>query len=412
MRTLCLFTNEFPYGSWEPYLETEVQYYEGFDKVMVFSLQLRKEHASSARKLPSNFEVIPIYYAPRYVYLLNSFRVLFDNNLYAEIGRLKRSGRLGLHQIIDLFVFLSRSDYEARKILQKVHIDKDKKYLFYSYRFEYQPYVADIIKRRKKLDCPIISRAHRYDLYEDRRKDKYIPMREYLLSAINYVFPCSLDGKNYLSSLYPKYSEKIETRFLGTLDYGAKQIRRNDRFRIVSCSNVVKVKRLDCLVEALKKITEYKIVWTHFGDGPELENIRKMSRSLPDNISVDFRGNVANKDLMEIYQNENFNLFVNVSESEGIPVSIMEAMSFGIPCLATNAGGTGEIIENNVSGVIIPVSSSPEQIENQIKRFIQMDDGTYYGLCNKARKKWLDKFNATENYKEFNTELLKLVDDQ
>lgn len=42
MKTLCLFTNEFPYGTWEAYLETEVKFYDQFDKVYVFALQLRK----------------------------------------------------------------------------------------------------------------------------------------------------------------------------------------------------------------------------------------------------------------------------------------------------------------------------------------------------------------------------------
>lgn len=42
MKTLCIFANEFPYGSWEAYLETEVKFYSEFDKVYIFSLQLRK----------------------------------------------------------------------------------------------------------------------------------------------------------------------------------------------------------------------------------------------------------------------------------------------------------------------------------------------------------------------------------
>lgn len=45
MKRLCLFTNEFPYGSWEAYLETEVKYYDKFDDVLIFSLQLRREHS-------------------------------------------------------------------------------------------------------------------------------------------------------------------------------------------------------------------------------------------------------------------------------------------------------------------------------------------------------------------------------
>ena len=39
-------------------------------------------------------------------------------------------------------------------------------------------------------------------------------------------------------------------------------------------------------------------------------------------------------------QAQPYHVFLNVSSSEGVPVSIIEAMSFGIPCIATNVGGT------------------------------------------------------------------------
>lgn len=72
MKTLILLTNGFPYGTWEPYLETEVNYYQTvFDRIYVCSLQIRKEHKEK-RSLPESFKVIPVYYAPRYIYLLHS----------------------------------------------------------------------------------------------------------------------------------------------------------------------------------------------------------------------------------------------------------------------------------------------------------------------------------------------------
>lgn len=116
MKTLCIFANEFPYGSWEAYLETEVKFYSEFDKVYIFSLQLRKEHAKTKRSLPENFEVIPIWYAPKWKYLLNCVRVLGDVNLYKELFLLGKKGQLKIGRIIDLFIYLSRSNYEMRKI--------------------------------------------------------------------------------------------------------------------------------------------------------------------------------------------------------------------------------------------------------------------------------------------------------
>ena len=115
MKTLCLFTNEFPYGTWEAYLETEVKFYDQFDKVYVFALQLRKEHSKTRRALPENFTVIPIWYAPRWKYLINSIRVLNDPNLYKELFSMIKRKQLGIKRIIDLFVYLSRANYEINK---------------------------------------------------------------------------------------------------------------------------------------------------------------------------------------------------------------------------------------------------------------------------------------------------------
>ena len=65
-----------------------------------------------------------------------------------------------------------------------------------------------------------------------------------------------------------------------------------------------------------------------------MDEIKKMAKDkLRDNIQYEFKGNVSNTELMKQYQNKNYYVFVNVSSSEGIPVSIMEATSFGIPRL-------------------------------------------------------------------------------
>lgn len=60
MKTLYLLTNSFPYGDWEPYLETEVKYYDDFDEVYIFALQIRKEHLKRKRTVGNNVKVIPI----------------------------------------------------------------------------------------------------------------------------------------------------------------------------------------------------------------------------------------------------------------------------------------------------------------------------------------------------------------
>lgn len=207
--------------------------------------------------------------------MINVIKTLNDLNLYKELFRVIKKG-ISLSRLIGLFVFFSRSHYEAKKILENIKIwNKDDDVYFYSYRFEYQPYVAMLIEKWLQLDIPIFSRAHRFDLYEERRPNGYIPMREGLLRNINYVYPCSNDGTQYLSSAYPDYKQKIKTKYLGTQDYGYQQGKRSKIFKIITCSTITDVKRLTLLANALAKITDHDISWIHFGDGV----LRRIQRS-------------------------------------------------------------------------------------------------------------------------------------
>ena len=100
-------------------------------------------------------------------------------------------------------------------------------------------------------------------------------------------------------------------------------------------------------------------------------------------------------------------LFINVSETEGIPVSIMEAMSFGIPCIATNVGGNPEIV-NATNGFLISANPSVEEIKKVLIDFMQLNTEKHIELRRNARKTWEQNFNAESNYTQFFSELSAL----
>ena len=94
-------------------------------------------------------------------------------------------------------------------------------------------------------------------------------------------------------------------------------------------------------------------------------------------------------------------LFINVSSSEGIPVSIMEAMSFGIPVIATDAGGTNEIVKDGYNGYLLPVNIEAEEIASAIKKFILLPDAQKSELSKNATTTWKEQYNAELNYNTF-----------
>ncbi len=409
MKKLLVLANEFPYGTWEPYMETEEQYYSSFDKVWIASLQLRKDHAETKRKLKCGATVIPVSYRSRLFYLLNSITVLADGQLYKEIAKLMRQGLFSPSRLVDLFVFLSRAHHEAMVIDKALRNENKTDILLYSYRFEYQPYIAVLLKKKWKTQQYIVSIAHGYDLYEEQHGNNYIPLRTYILNSIEYLYPCSMHGVEYVDDRYKDISAKVGCRYLGTVDHGERVVKKDStKIRLVSCSNVVKVKRLEKIVNALSLIKDIDIEWTHYGDGPLMDTIRQLAENkLGQNIAYCFLGNVANKQLLAEYARKDYDFFVNVSSSEGLPVSIMEAMSFGIPCIATDVGGTKEIV-NDENGFLLNVDVSDEEIAQVIRDFFYIDEHKYMQLRDNARSYWNNKFNSDYNYTSYVDELIKL----
>ena len=406
MKKLLVLANGFPYGTWEQYMETEEGYYSRFDKVWIASLQLRKEQAKTKRALKSKADVIPVAYRSRLFYLLNSLTVLADRQLYKEFVDLKRSGRLSVSRIVDLFVFLSRAHHEARVIDRALRNEKKDDLLLYSYRFEYQPYVALLLEKQWGNKVHVVSRAHGYDLYEERHESNYIPLRKYIFNNIDHVFPCSEYGVEYIKRNYGDTRAEVACRYLGTVDHGEKSYEKDTGvFRIVSCSNVIKVKHLEKIVNVLSMLQDMRIKWTHYGDGPLLDEIRALAKDkLGENVETVFPGNVDNQELLRIYASNDYDIFLNVSSSEGLPVSIMEAMSFGIPCIATAVGGTREIV-NDENGVLLDPDAEDSEIAAAVRTISKMDTNRYLMLRANARSFWNTHFNSDSNYALFVDEI-------
>lgn len=411
MSVLCVLSNKFPYGNIETYMESEVEYYTEFEEVHICSLIYEEQTDDVQRKVPDSIKVTPINVPGRFTRRAWGVSALFDANFYLEIKRLIKEHRFTLKRLYYTLNYLSRAHIDACKIKKKIGSELvGKSVVIYSYRFEYQPYVAILLKKKLHLDdCVIVSRAHRYDLYEDRNHVGYIPMRYAILRDINCVYPCSYHGEKYLKDLFPMFEDKIKASFLGTNDYGVEPENAvDDELNIVSCSNVVPVKRLDKIIETIKNMSGYKIRWTHYGDGELMEWLHSEVQTMLSNVTVTLKGSVPNHVILKDYKEHYYDFFINLSDSEGLPVSIMEAMSFGIPCVASDAGGTPEIVENNINGLLVSVDAKPDDIAMLISENINH----IRQMRQNCRGTWERKFSAKTNYSQFINQLKQMQSDR
>jgi len=146
--------------------------------------------------------------------------------------------------------------------------------------------------------------------------------------------------------------------------------RKNVVFTVGTIAELHKIKGLDILLLAWKdfiKGREARLMI--YGEGEERQNLQNMAQTLGISNSVDFKGFVLDA---RTYLSE-FDIFVLPSRSEAMPYAPLEAGLAGVPVIATTVGGIPEIIENNISGILIPPEDSNVLSSSLVKLFEDPD---------------------------------------
>ncbi|MDR4890030.1 glycosyltransferase [Fredinandcohnia sp. QZ13] len=401
---LFLITNRFPYYPGEEFLENEIQYLASvFDTVHIIPLNSVKSQKDRMRQIPSNVVVHNSYRAGT-----NIQRILKLADPQAIKWLMKEMGNAGkyLSKLSSKITKHIISATEVRNYLQKI-INKNEDNALYSYWLNTGG-TAIAMYRELNPDVFGCSRTHRVDLYAYANNPAYIPFQSQAIMGLSKLFVISTDGYNYLLNKNKAYEPKLEVSRLGVNKANNLTKSSDDHmFRIVTCSYMSPVKRLHIIIEALSKCKE-PIQWTHIGEGDLRPVLEEMANKLPENINWEFKGHLTNQEVNRYYEQNIIDLFINVSESEGVPVSIMEALSYGIPVMATNVGGTSELV-NNENGVLLDANITSEELFSKISKYVQMP----YSEKEKKRKlsyeTWDQLANAEKNYTEYAHKLKELL---
>src|SRR3989339_1850409 len=131
--------------------------------------------------------------------------------------------------------------------------------------------------------------------------------------------------------------------------------------------------------------TKNKVRFTIVGSGEKKEYLRNLAKEK--NVEVVFTGNLEHSDVMkELTKND---IFVFISAWEGFPYTILEAMSKGLPVIASNVGGISEVVDNNVGRL---VENDAGQIANALLELIN-DKQLREELGENGRKLVEEKFS-------------------
>jgi len=140
---------------------------------------------------------------------------------------------------------------------------------------------------------------------------------------------------------------------------------------------------------ALKVIRIYpKAIFLLVGDGTERPNLEKTASSLGIKDSVIFAG--MRKDVPEILSI--LNVFVLPSLNEGLPMALLEAQAAQIPVVATSVGAVPDVLENGVTGMLIP-PKDPQAIAEAIIMILS-DKQFASGIAQKGFERVRDNFSS------------------
>ena len=412
MKRVILLSVGFPYGNHEPFLRNELKYH----KDLILASNYIGDERAAKNNMPDNVNVTLwhksslFFRGNKIIRTLVALQAIFTKDFWRELFS-KDIRPIRFHKIITLLSYISKSEEIVAFVsneISKAGYKKDE-LIFYSYWMDHLALAA--LKLAQKYSGKAVTRCHGYDIYP--REGNYVVMQRFLTKNLNRIFPIAEDGKKTICSLF-KYDSSVKNKItvfrLGTEDFGMNPPITSDiDFTIVSCSNVVPLKRVSMIFEAINQIDKFKIRWYHFGDGVCFEDLKEKVASSNCKHNVILMGRKSNETIMNFYKSTPVHLFINLSTSEGIPVSMMEALSFGIPCLGTDVGGVHEIIKNNVNGYLIPEDSSVKDVSEEIVKIKSISMEGMLLLRSQARLFWENNYRAEKNYSEFVECILKKV---
>ncbi|MAL16962.1 MAG: hypothetical protein CL670_07895 [Balneola sp.] len=415
---LILLTSTFPFGTGETFLETELTYLaQGFSSIII--LPTKKTLTQNSRPIPKNCTVdssiisqVNSESSLRRV-ISKLFVALKSSFFYQELAEIFPT-RIN-KEVIDNLLTYSRDAALSRKAIQEIRKNNsadNEKWIIYSYWCNGATLGATIAG----TDIPVISRTHRGDLYEELHSKNYIPLREKTIANIEVLYSISKNGVQYLSNRYSKYQSKFQLSRLGIPIPDENEMQHNEKkipqtLTLASCSSINKNKRVDRIALSLKKFAskhpKINLYWNHFGSGPGLNNLKKLTADFPPNLSASLHGHIDNQELLDWYSKNPVHIFINLSKSEGIPVSIMEANSYRIPAIATNVGGTSELV-NTESGWLLNRDFNSSEIQATLEEAL-LKHSIRIQKADKAYKTCLSHFDSGKNYPDFTKKLKEVM---
>lgn len=392
-KNLYFFTASFPFGKGESFIENEIPFLaNSFDKITIIPIYCYNG-TGVIRTTPDNCKVLnPIIRTRFQHYFLGLFCFkaiyLFGKDF---INYKVYKNRKWLKMF--LIDFCTTNNLLQSKTLDTVLKEVQKDEIMYFY---WGKGASNILPFLSKINAKKVVRFHGGDLY-NYNTGGYLPIQEAILKETDLAVFISKHGQQYFMIKFPKLRLNSEISYLGTNDIGISNRSNDNILRLLSCSGVIPLKRLFLIYEALQTVSDYELEWTHIGYGTDFEKLKNTVQKSRNNVRVKLLGRIPYHEVLTYFQTNMIDAFINVSSTEGLPVSLMEAISFNVPVIGTDVGGISEIVTPE-TGILLSSNPTVSDIVDALNKI--------HHLKLQPRLFWERNFNSAINYPKFINEIL------
>lgn len=389
--SLIYLTDRFPFHPGEHFLEAEIRHLsDHFERISLIPLAESVDETSDPRPVPVNVEVVSAVRETAWLkWRTTGFLGRLASGLVSPSWWFGDLFRMRPVQPRMLFGELAQVKL-LTECIESI-IDVDEHAAVASFWLNRPAAVAaNLGCRHRRLVT--FSRGHGGDIYPHRQGMRHLPLQRATLARLDGVLCDSRKGAEHVRLQHRGFADKVDVGRLGVENQTTVCPASEDGImRLLSLSSMVPVKRVHLIAQALLLVGR-KVVWTHVGDGECRQEVEAVVNELGGDVKVELVGEMSHDDVLERLGEGPFDVLLNVSESEGLPVSIMEAFSFGIPAIATDAGGSAEIVDDEC-GHVIAIDHPPEVLASLLQDFELGESSKRTAARNKQRSEYHDAAN-------------------
>ncbi len=387
---LHLFTASYPFGFGESYLNNELPLLvEKFDEVHIYPFNATGIKQSAF--FESNRVFVHIHQSDASRVKPGEF-ILLIRILIFEWTKMKP--RLFFLKNLRKFYAQLKQSLFLRRWLKLHNPHPGDAY----YSFWMNEWALALAMEKYAAGTPrFLFRVNGYDIYNERHEANYLPFRNFIYKQTARVVAVSKTARDYLKKL-GVYPDKISHSYFGTSDTGICGANETSEYVIFSNSSALPIKRLDKVARIICRL-DFPVTWVHHGDGPTLNAVLEQMQTAPVHIKFVHSPKKADYgEVLEQMRRLNPHLFINLSSSEGLPVSAIEALSQGIPVLMNDVGSCSELI-NSTTGILVAPDCPENEVAGQITAL--RERGLSVQIRADIRQFWQTRFSAKKNYAEF-----------